>query len=257
MSTALTNKLLDWRKMTFSALLITLCLSATAGEKKEKDETAEDKLNFSLGLTVDKFFGFAPMATGSYSFSDKIGLTFYGLFWAGGSGANWGNWSEFGVGANFNFDGIGINPQIGIVNGNLLSKGAADGQFGGVFADGIVPNLTINVNKPKVEGQVYFGYYAPLRKIEDPENGGNFGQTAYIHYWANAGFKATSYFSFGAHWEHLWGGTKGDGDDVYQWIGPYIQFASPSGKGFLRFAGGPDLVDGGDSFYKMTFGVNF
>jgi hypothetical protein len=257
MSTALINSLSNWKKMMLTVLLTGLCLGVLAEEKKEKETDSEDKLSFSLGLTTDKFFGFAPMAMGSYAFSEKIALTFYGLYWAGGSGSNWGNWSEFGLGANFNFDGIGINPQIGIVNGNLLSKGAATGQFGGIFADGIVPNLTVNVNKSKVEGQIYFGFYTPLRKIENPETGENFGQTEYIHYWANAGFKATPYFSFGAHWEHLWGGAKGDGVNTYQWIGPYIQFAAPSGKGFMRFSGGPDLVEGNNSFYKMTFGVNF
>lgn len=246
-----------WSKTMMLALgLGTLTTTAFAEEKEEVD----DKVSFSLGVTTDKFFGFAPMATGTVKIKDNLGFTFYGLYWSGGSGANWGNWAEFGVGVNYTpVEGLGINPQIGLVSGNLLSKGAGDGQFGGVFGDGLVPNLTVNLNKSKVEGQVYFGYYMPLRKIKDPssEVGADFGRTAYIHYWANAGFKATNYLSFGAHWEHLWGGAEKDGVNVYQWAGPYVQFSAPSGKGFFRFAGGADFVDGGDSFYKMTFGVNF
>lgn len=225
-----------------------------------QDEEEEDKVSFSLGVTTDRFFGFAPMATGAVKIKDKLDFTFYGIYWSGGSGANWGNWAEFGVGVNFSpIEGLGINPQIAVVSGNLLSKGAADGQFGGVFGDGLVPNLTVNLNKGKAEGQVYFGYYLPLRKFTDPSSptGADFGRTAYIHYWANAGFKATSYFSFGAHWEHLWGGAEKDGDNVYQWIGPYVQFSAPKGNAFFRFAGGPDIVEGADSFYKMTLGFNF
>jgi hypothetical protein len=242
------------KAMMLALSLGTIGTSAYAQEEKDEDE----KVSFSLGVTTDKFFGFAPMATGSIKIKNKLDFTFYGLYWSGGSGASWGNWAEFGAGVNVEaVDGLSINPQIAVVSGSLLSKGAAGGQFGGVFADGLVPNLTVNLDKGKAEGQVYFGYYMPIRKIKNPETNENFGRTAYIHYWANAGYRVNSYFSFGAHWEHLWGGTEKDGSNVYQWLGPYVQFSAPSGKAFFRFAGGPDFVDGGDSFYKMTLGFNF
>lgn len=249
------------------ALLATLGLTTTAladdheppaEPSAEAAEAADSKASFSLAVTTDTFFGFAPMATAGWQFTDVVAFTAYGIYWSGGSGAAWGNWGEFGVGVNFTpIDGIDINPQVGVVNGNLLSKGAADGQFGGVFADGLVPNLTVNFDLYGFESEIYAGYYMPLRSFEDPANPGtNLGQTAYIHYWANAGYQPVGFFSFGAHWEHLWGGATGAGADVYQWIGPYIQFSDPKGKAWFRFAGGPDLA-AGDSFYKMTMGMNF
>lgn len=232
-------------------------LTVTPAIAQDDADGDDNPMSFSLGVTTDAFFGFAPMAYGAYQFHEFVEFSFYGIYWSGGTGAAWGNWAEFGVGLNFTFDGVDINPQLGVVSGNLLSKGAADGQFGGVFGDGLVPNITINFDKYRVESELYFGYYLPIRSFEDPETGEDFGQTAYIHYWASLGGQPTGWLSLGAHWEHLWGGATGDGDDVYQWIGPYIQFSDPKGKVSFSFAGGADLVEGSDSFYKMSMGLNF
>lgn len=90
-----------------------------------------------------------------------------------------------------------------------------------IFGDGIVPNVTIGLDLDNVEGQIYAGYYAPLRD-EAPQGGTTL---AYLHYWINAGYKASSSFSFGAHFEHLInsGGSEVDeSTDVYQWFGPYV-----------------------------------
>ena len=65
------------------------------------------------------------------------------------------------------------------------------------------------------------------------------------------------FFSVGAHWEHLRGGSEGNETDVYQWIGPCIQFSALKGHLFSRFSAGPDVLKGNDSFYKLTFGYNF
>lgn len=102
----------------------------------------EDKTSYSIGLTSDQFFGFAPNVTVEYKLNDKIGVSAYGVFWGGGTGAAWGNWTEFGGGVNLYLaEGITLNPNLGFTFGNLLSKGAADGQLGGIAGDGIVPNL--------------------------------------------------------------------------------------------------------------------
>jgi len=214
----------------------------------------EDKFSFNVALNSDQFFGFYPQFQGYYSINEKTDFTFYGILWSGGTGGNWGNWTEFGVGANFKAgDGLTINPQIGFLGGNLLSSGTAGPA---IFGDGIVPNLTVNLLKEKVEGQFYFGYYAPLRN-EAPSTGTTL---AYTHYWLNLGFRANKFFSLGAHYEQLInsGGSKVEtSTDVYQWLGPYIQFTNPSGGPFARFSFGTDLVEANDSFFKLTTGFSF
>lgn len=231
--------------------LMTLFSSAAMAQE-------EKQFNFSATLNSDQFFGFYPTFQGSYGVSDKTAFTFYGILWSGGTGGNWGNWTEFGIGANFQAaEGLSINPQIGILGGNLLSSGT---RGPAIFGDGIVPNLTVNLLREKTEGQFYFGYYAPLRD-EAPVNATPAGTTlAYIHYWVNFGFRASQFFSLGAHYEHLinsGGSNVSESSDVYQWLGPYVQFAKPGGGPFARFSFGTDLVEGNDSFFKLTTGFNF
>lgn len=245
------TKLTGWSNLFYVMLFTSFLLPSEKANAQE-----EKQFNFSVALNSDQFFGFYPTFQGSYGFSDKTALTFYGIHWGGGTGANWGNWTEFGIGANFQAgDGLSINPQIGILSGNLLSSGT-DGPA--IFGDGIVPNLTVNLLKEKVEGQFYFGYYAPLRD-EAPTNPP--GTTlSYIHYWLNIGYRASNFFSFGAHYEHLINSGGSDGrasTDVYQWLGPYVQFTKPTGGPFARFSFGTDLVEGNDSFFKLTTGFTF
>jgi hypothetical protein len=215
----------------------------------------EDKFNFNVSLNSDRFFGFYPFFQGGYDVSDKTSFTFYGILWSGGTGAAWGNWTEFGVGLNFEVaDGLGINPQIGILGGNLLSSGTSGKA---VLGDGIVPNLTVNLLKEKVEGQLYGGFYLPLR---DKAISGTSSTLSYLHYWANLGYRPSGFFSFGAHYEHLinTGGSEvSESTDVYQWLGPYVQFSKPGGGPYARFSFGTDLVDDNDSFFKLTTGFSF
>lgn len=214
----------------------------------------EKEFNFSVALNSDQFFGFYPTFQGSYGSPEKAQLTFYGIHWGGGTGAGWGNWTEFGLGASFQAgDGISINPQIGFLGGNLLSSGTAGPA---IFGDGIVPNLTVNLLKEKIEGQFYYGYYAALRD-ESPSSGTTL---AYTHYWINLGIRASEFFSIGAHYEHLinsGGSNVSTPTDVYQWLGPYLQFSRPTGGPFARFSFGTDLVEGNDSFFKLTTGFSF
>lgn len=231
--------------------------------------------SFSIGLTTDQFFGFAPSVGLEYPLSEKVGVSAYGIFWSGGTGAGWGNWTEFGGGINWYLaEGITLNPNLGFTFGNLLSRGVDEGQLGGIAGDGIVPNLFFNVDIPKFESEVYVGYYAPLRNeapaagtVINPSGTEAYGSTlAYLHYWANAGYKVSDAFSFGAHFEHL-RRTKDDiagVADYYQWLGPYVQFNVPKFSSFLRLSAGGDFVgtggdgiSGSDSFYKLSTGFSF
>lgn len=218
----------------------------------------ESDATFSLGITSDQFFGVAPSVGVEYKLSDKIGVSAYGIFWGAGTAGAWGNWTEFGGGVNLYLaDGVTLNPNIGFTFGNLLSKGVGH-QLDGIAGDGIVPNLFFNVDIPKFESEVYVGYYAPLRN-EAPEDGTTL---AYLHYWANAGYKVSDAFSFGAHFEHLKrtkddiGGTL----DYFQWLGPYVQFNVPKFGSFVRLSAGPEVKNGlqaKDSFYKLSTGFSF
>ncbi len=217
----------------------------------------EQKSDFSLGavLSSDTFFGFAPILNGAYKMSDSTSLTFYGIFWSAGQpGGSWGNWTEFGVGVSKNFgNGLVITPQFGILGGSLLSSSAGGKS---VFADGVVPNLTINYDQSDFYGEIYAGYYLPTR---DTTNGVE-STLAYIHYWGMGLYKFSNFFSAGAHYEHLInsGGSKvTNSSGVYQWVGPSVQFSKPTGGMFVRMSGGWDTVAQGDSFFKLVSGINF
>ncbi len=177
------------RRAMLSIAMAALCLNSSLAQEKEE---AEDKLSFTLSLNHDAFFGFNPMLSSAYALNEKTALTFYGIQW--GAGTAWGNWTEFGVGASFQAaESLSINPQLGVTMDNLLSS-FANGPS--VVGDGIVPNLTMNLSSHKLEGQLYAGYYAQLRK--EGAAGAN-----YVHYWTNLGCKLSSSFSMGAHFEHL------------------------------------------------------
>lgn len=220
-------------------------------------QESEDKIDVGLSLNHDAFFGFNPMMTFSYALSDTDAFTAYGIQWGAGTGSVWGQWTEFGIGYNKTVGSFDINPQLGFTMGSLLSSGAAQE---GIVGDGIVPNLTIGFDDENFEGQFYFGYYGALSdNTETGESTNN-----YVHYWANFGYKASSFFSFGAHFEELYlsgGETNGGGSldriDGYQWFGPYVQFAK--GNAGLRFSFGSNLLDDGfapNDFYKLAFFVS-
>lgn len=216
-----------------------------------------EKVNMTMSLNHDAFFGFNPMVAGSYSFSEKSAFTFYGIQWGAGTASAWGNWTEFGLGFSQQIGNLNLNPQLGFTKGSLLSSGAGER---GIIGDGIVPNLTANYGSEKLEGQVYAGYYAALRNNTEVA-----GQATnnYVHYWVNFGYKATPWFSFGAHYENLYlsGGEAFNGEnleraDGYIWVGPYVQFTK--GNGGLRLSMGGNLADettrfAPNDFYKMSF----
>lgn len=224
--------------------------------------TDDDKVSFTMSLNHDAFFGFNPMAAGAYKINDKTAFTFYGIQWGAGTASAWGNWTEFGVGFSQQVGNLNINPQIGFTKGSLLSSGAAER---GIIGDGIVPNLTANYGSDKLEGQLYAGYYGALRNNTASVQAGQASQSTnnYVHYWLNAGYKATSWFSFGAHYENLYlsgGETSGGGEldraDGYAWVGPYLQFTK--GSNGMRLSFGSNVADedvrfAPNDFYKLSF----
>jgi hypothetical protein len=229
-------------------------------------QDAKRSPSYTVTLNQDTFFGFNPSFNGLLPVSDTVDFSFYGTFWTRPSfGLGQGNsggdlWTEFGLGANFNLvDGkLRIKPQIGFTNGSLLSGGVEneDGEItGALFADGIVPSLTVNYSDQHWESEFYLGYYAALRQ----RNGD--AALDFLHTWVNAGYKFSSLVSGGLHYEILSNtrNTYPDGETaiVYQWLGPYIQFSLPKGF-FARFTAGPDLegTASGD-FYKMSVGMSF
>ncbi|MGY6559185.1 MAG: DUF6733 family protein [Nitritalea sp.] len=237
-------------------VLLVLC-SLWAGHPTcfaQQNTTEEDRFSLDITLFSDQFWGFYPYFSGSYKLHENLNFTFYGIMWAGGEGAAWGNWTEFGVGVGLKVaDGIYISPQLGILGGSLLSKGA-DGA--GILGDGIVPSVSITFKKPKTEGEASLWYYAPLRN-EAPSGGTTL---SYLHYLANYGFKATDFFSFGAHYEHLintGGSAVSSSSTELQWLGAYLQFKNPKGDAFVRFTFGTDLYVGNESFYRLATGFSF
>ena len=236
----------------------------------------EDKFGMDVSLNTDAFFGFAPAAFGSYSLSEKVDFTFYGIFWSGGTadyrtgainpsqggGASWGQWTEFGLGLNFAAGNFDINPAIGLLGGNLLS-GFGEAQF----PDGIVPNLTVNYSSDALEGNFYYGYYAGLSEGQLPGGAGDVASTFnYVHYWASLGYVASDFFSFGLRWEHLYfaGGSNIDeSSQYYQSFGPYVTFSDPNGGSYLSFNFGGNLADEEErvfepgEFWKLTVGYSF
>ncbi len=250
-------------KMMAVAMLLafTFALTSTSNVQAQDED---DKFSMSVSLNSDIFFGFYPFFAGSYAIGDATDFTFYGILWSGGGfGFAWGNWTEFGVGLNFEVaEGININPQIGLLSGSLTSSG---GPGQSVLGEGFVPNVTIGIDKESIEGEIYAGLYTGLN------HGAALGTHNYLHWWANGGIKFTPFFSAGLHLEHLrfMGGSEYESDDAYDYyfaLGPYVQFADPNGGAFARFTTGGDLrgdemVEKSEwaqpSFFKLTVGYSF
>lgn len=236
--------------------------------------------SYSVLMNQDSFFGFYPSFNGLLEINDGLDFSFYGILWTKPAfGLEQGNsgddlWTEFGVGVNLHYldNKLLVKPQIGLTNGSLLSGGNRitetvpdpDGGEGATqvvertdganFADGIVPNITINYGDEKWEAEFYLGYYLALRNRND-------SGLDFLHYWANTGYRFSKNVSAGLHWEHLRNTRNsypgGESADVYRWIGPYVQFTLPKGF-YARFTAGADIEDDNDGdFYKLNVGMTF
>lgn len=247
--------------MTFAAgVFLTSTALGQASDSASTDKVMSDKLDMSITLNIDIFFGFYPFFSGSYALNDKTDFTFYGIHWGGGTGAGWGNWTEFGMGIGIEASNyVYINPQVGLLNGSLTS-----GLGTPVLAEGIVPNITVGLGDDKTEGEIYAGYYLGL-------DHGNPNTNNYLHYWVNYGYKFSKIVSAGLHYEHLrFTGGQGYASDAaydyYQSVGPYLQFSKPDGSAFTRFSTGADLRSDKQieksgwsqpSFFKLSVGFDF
>jgi len=226
-----------------------------------------EKFHGGVQLKQDTFFGFQTILDAGYEIQDNIDFTFYTWLWTnpnfgqsftGAAPGGTGLWTEVGGGLNFRFldDALSINPQIGMLNGALLSSNVIGQDIRA--GEGVVPNITANYDDDFFTAEVYFAYYMATRDDRARD---------FIHTWANAGvrpamfnFENVPVSSIGAHWEHLRqikdriGNATGT---VYHWIGPYVEFALPKNIA-LRFAGGVDLKDqvSGD-FYQATIKLDF
>lgn len=217
----------------------------------------KDDVNFTLLLNTDTFFGFNPQFLGTKKMTDTVDFTFYGIQWSGGVGMNWGNWTEFGIGAAFKFsENLTFNPQLGIVNGNLTSAGGF-----AKMAEGVVPNFTLTYVRDRIESEIYAGWYEGVRPS-------NRRTQDFLHYWANAGYRFVDWIAGGGHYEHLryMGGQNQPGNsdyDYYMALGPYVQFQNQDKSRFVRFMSGWDMRSAGQveksnygarDFYKLTIG---
>jgi len=220
------------------------------------------KATYKVTMSQDSFFGFYPMVNGAYRLNSKVDATAYGLFWTTpsfGTGGGGGLWTEVGGGVNIRtFDGkLTFMPQLGILNGKLLSNGNFPMAF-----EGIVPNITTNLNTSRTEGEFYMGRYTAVRTGRVPGTGGTLiaagNQNNFLHWWINGGVKVSSALSVGMHYESLGSNPSGSlaSSSVYKWLGPYVQANMTSGFS-LRFSAGPDVqsrpaTDGNGSFYKLS-----
>lgn len=255
---ALVNTAAAASTMVFDSAAVAAAVQASTAMAEKRSES------FTVVLNQDSFFGFYPTFNALIPVGDNVDLSVYGILWTtpdfSTNGGGGDLWTEFGIGANFYaMDGaLTIKPQIGILNGALLSGGntGAAGVGGNVF-DGIVPNLTMNYDDDKFEAEFYGGYYAALRNRND-------SGLDFLHTWINAGYKFTSNFSAGAHYEILSltrnSNPGGSASNVYQWVGPYVQFSLDNGF-FTRFTAGAEMGGGaggnqGD-FYKVAVGFSF
>ncbi|MEO8991857.1 MAG: DUF6733 family protein [Nitrosospira sp.] len=233
-----------------------------------------NKFHGGVTLKQDSFFGFQTILDAGYEVADNIDFTFYSWLWtspnfgrsrvisgpegtqvdAGGNGL----WTEVGMGLNFRFlnDALTINPQIGMLNGALLSSRVVG--RGIRAAEGVVPSITLTYDDDFLTGQMYLAYYLAIRDERARD---------FIHNWVYVGIKPALFnyknvpvSSIGVHWEHLrFHKDRIDGNTgtVYNWIGPYVEFALPMSLA-LRFAAGADLKgEVSKEFYQASIKLHF
>lgn len=242
-----------------------LVLSAGA---QAQTATPAPKATYRIAMNQDAFFGFYPTVNGAFKVNDRLDWTAYGIFWTTpsfGTGGGSGLWTEFGSGVNIRTFGgkWTFTPQLGLLNGKLLSNGSFPIAF-----EGIVPNITSNVNTTRAEAEFYMGRYTALRTGRVPSQPGGAlvdaaNRNNFLHWWINGGVKLSPLLSAGLHFEHLGSNPSGTlaSASVYKWLGPYVQ-ANLSSNFSIRFTAGPDVqdrpaTDGTGSFYKLSATYTF
>lgn len=263
-----------------------------AGMTDELMDTTKHPVSVTMAMQADSFFGFNPAIYGTYGLTENVALAFNFTYWTAisGIGVHDNNpWLETDVGLNFTFldKRLSITPMIGFVHGQLLSsrggffpKGGGSVNERTTAFEGAVPNITMNWLDDRFEGEFYMGYYKSIRSeggsSSDPNASlncaggaaglgncqgptGGRGTWDFLHWWANAGYRVNSIFSFGVHYEQLLttrdSSAPGAQQDYYRWLGPYVEMKLPGGMAF-RFTAGHDFGDNED-FYKLKFTKTF
>lgn len=262
------------KKLLSIAAVVTFLSAPVFAQDKQEDPGYYG----SLTINSDSFFGLTPVAAIGVPIADGIDVTGYAIFWSGiGNNSAFGHWTEFGGGVNFSLlDGaLNINPQLGILNGNLLSRGGGSAP---IMGEGIVPNITILFEQSGFELEFYYGYYMG-RKGDSGATTSNAGVTThkqvdpdiallnsvpgtsqalgvlglradmfgnknsfnnYTHVWVFPGYQLTDWLSLGLHYEELQarpsGGINDENEVLYKWQGAYVTMKA--GKGSLRVAAG-------------------
>jgi hypothetical protein len=229
----------------------------------------------SISFNQDTFFGFYPVIQGGYALNDRWDVTVYSILWttdllsvgtlSGNANANdFGLWTEFGGGLNYKaMDGaLNINPQIGILNGGLLSQPSAARVF-----DGFVPSIISTYADDRWESEFYMGYYFGARGITPGLTNNDF-----LHWWYNMGYRPwdegfLSTQSYGVHYEML----RRTGPaafapvgNAYSWIGPYWETRFGNGL-VMRYTAGWNADWNGvvneagafPNFYKVNIAYDF
>jgi hypothetical protein len=229
----------------------------------------------TISFNQDTFFGFYPVIQGAYAINDRWDATVYTIIWTtpflsvrgltGDANAPFGPWTEFGGGLNYKaLDGaLNINPQIGILNGGLLSTPSAARVF-----DGFVPNIVTTYENDFWESEFYMGYYFGARGVTANSND-------FLHWWYNAGYRPwgdgegfLSTQSYGVHYEMLRATNAGSAipvSNLYSWIGPYWQTRFANGL-VMRYSAGWNANEWGSfvnqagafpDFYKVNIAYDF
>ncbi len=283
------------KKLFLIAAVAVTLISGSGTVFAQGSDSKEPSYYGSITVNSDAFFGLTPIAAVGVPLTDSIDLTGYAIFWSGiGNNSLFGHWTEFGGGVNFSLmeGALNVNPQIGILNGNLLSRGGGSAP---IFAEGVVPNLTVFFEQFGFEMEFYYGYYigtkadtgakttpagVTFHKSIDPSiallasipegsqalgalglDKGMFpnknARNNFTHFWFFPGYQITDWLSIGLHFEELQSRPSGGAFDsnsvLYKWQGAYITFKA--GKGTLRVAGGNSsaTVAGPDASQILEF----
>lgn len=263
-----------------------------------EDKNEDPGYYASLTINSDAFFGLTPIAYVGIPIADGIDLTGYAIFWSGiGNNSLFGHWTEFGGGVNFSLlDGaLNINPQLGILSGNLLSRGGGPNPS---FNEGIVPNITIFFEQAGFELEFYYGYYigtktnlnaqtTPLGvttfdKIDpaiefisltpegsqalaslqlDPAYFPNKNaRNNYTHVWIFPGYQITDWLSLGLHYEELKARPSGGSNDrdfvFYKWQGVYAKLKAGAGTLRVSFGNSSATTLGPDGLDLLKIAVD-
>ncbi|MXS86264.1 hypothetical protein ABO04_10225 [Nitrosomonas sp. HPC101] len=254
-------------------------LEGRSKNEEHDDSHGFDSHKFHGGITLkqDNFFGFQTIVDAGYEVADNIDFMFYAWLWtnpnfgkssvvtvdSSGNENNVGGqglWTEFGIGLNFRFfdNTLSVNPNIGMLNGSLLSSRVIGKDIRA--GEGVVPNLVVNYDNDYVTANLYVAYYLATRGPRARD---------FLHNWISVGVKPALFGfdkvlpinSVGIHWEHLWAAKNRIDSSlegvVYNWVGPYIEFGLPKNLA-LRFAGGFDVKDDVSSnFYQASIKLDF